>query len=188
MFDLRLRDAQIGQEIKRHGVSTYQDALVFVNKLPYGRNQSATLTCVLEELMGTCSTKHAFLAALAQENQLPVRLMFGFYHMDKKNTPAIGDTLDDYGLPYILEGHCYLKHQDQILDVTFPEMIKTELGFDVFDEQEISPFEIYQKPFNHKEKLKSWLKDNPNYTVQDLDQLWKIRESCIKAAADGYLK
>lgn len=163
-----LRDSEFGRKIKRHDVSTYQDALVFVNKLPYGRNQSTTLTCVLEEKKGTCSTKHAFLAALAQENQFPVRLMFCFYFMNKKNTPAIGDTLDDYGLPYILEGHCYLRHQDQILDITFPEMIKTELGFDVFDEKEISPFELYQKPLNHREKLQEWLKVNPTYPVKDI--------------------
>lgn len=49
-----------------------------------------------------------------------------------------------YRLPFILEGHCYLKFQGQIIDVTFPDVIKTELGFDIFDEQEISPFELYQ--------------------------------------------
>ena len=81
-----------------------------------------------------------------------------------------------------------MKIQGQIIDVTFPDSIKTELGFDIIDEQEISPFELYQKPFNHKEKLKAWLKDNPGYPEQDLGKLWKIRESCIKAAADHYLK
>ncbi|MCS5712916.1 hypothetical protein [Candidatus Berkiella aquae] len=188
MYDLKLGDTEIGQKIKRYGVTTYQGALDFVNQLPYGRNQSSTITCVLEEKRGTCSTKHAFLAALAQDNELPVKLMFGYYHMNKQNTPAIGNTLDDHGLPFILEGHCYLKYREQILDVTFPESIKTELGFDIFDEQEISPFELYQKPLNHKGKLKTWLKNNPSYPVQDLDQLWKIREACIKAAADHYLK
>ena len=136
---------------------------------------------MLEERRGTCSTKHAFLAALAQENEFPVRLMMGYYLMNKQNTPAIGDTLDDYRLPYFLEGHCYLKFQNQILDVTFPERIKTELGFDIFDEQEISPFELHIKPFNHKEKMKKWLKNNPSYPVQDIDRLWEIREACIKA-------
>jgi len=183
-----LREAEIGQKIKKHGVLTYQDALIFVNKLPYGRNQSTTITCVIEEKRGTCSTKHAFLAALAEENELPVKLMFGYYHMNNQNTPAIGDILEEYGLPFILEGHCYLKIQGQIIDVTFPDSIKTELGFDIIDEQEISPFELHQKPFNHKEKLKAWLKDNPGYPEQDLGKLWKIRESCIKAAADHYLK
>ncbi len=188
MYDLKLGDTEIGQKIERYGVSTYQEALDFVNQLPYGRNQSTTITCVLEEKRGTCSTKHAFLAALAQENELPFKLMFGYYHMNEQNTPAIGDTLDNHGLPFILEGHCYLKFQGQIIDVTFPDSIKMELGFDIFDEQEISPFKLHQKPFSHKEKLKKWLKDNPSYPIQDLEQVWKIRESCIKAAADHYLK
>lgn len=188
MFNFTLQDTQLGWKLKKHGIATYQDALVFVNQLPYGRNQSSTITCVLEEKRGTCSTKHAFLAALAQDNELPVKLMFGYYHMNKQNTPAIGNTLDDHGLPFILEGHCYLKYRDQILDVTFPESIKTELGFEVFDEQEIPPFELHQKPFNHKEKIKKWLMDNPGYPIHDLDRLWKIREACVKAAADHYLK
>ena len=91
-----LREAEIGQKIKKHGVLTYQDALIFVNKLPYGRNQSTTITCVIEEKRGTCSTKHAFLAALAEENELPVKLMFGYYLMNNQNTPAIGNTLEVY--------------------------------------------------------------------------------------------
>lgn len=78
-----LREAEIGQKIKKQGVSTYQDALIFVNKLLYGRNQNTTIACVIKEKRGTCSTKHAFLAALADENEIPVKFMFGYYYMNK---------------------------------------------------------------------------------------------------------
>ncbi len=72
-----------------HGLRDYRDAARFVSELPYGRNSARTATCeVLTEGHGTCSTKHALLAALAAEQQIPVALMLGTYEMNAVNTPG----------------------------------------------------------------------------------------------------
>jgi len=183
MLDVLLRDTAIGMMLKMQKAFNFNDALKYVNELPYGRNKNSEITCILVEKQGTCSTKHAFLAFLAHENNLPIKLMLGYYKMNQANTPKIGSTLENYGLPFVLEAHCYLKYYDTILDVTFPGSIKNKLDFDIIDEQEISPHELYKKPENHKQKLKEWIRGNPNYPLQDIDKLWQARENCIQAAS-----
>lgn len=183
MLNTPLCDSEIGIRLKSCKIFTFNDALKYVNELPYGRNKNYEITCILDECQGTCSTKHAFLAFLAHENNLSIKLMLGYYQMNQDNTPQIGNTLENYGLPFILEAHCYLKHYDTILDVTFPGSIKHKLDFDIIDEQEISPHDLYKKPENHKQNLKQWLKNNPDYPLQDVDQLWEVRERCIQTAS-----
>jgi len=183
MFSIFLRESELGLQLKKCGVFTFDDALHYINNLPYGRNTNSKIISILEDEKGTCSTKHAFLALLAQENNLPVKLMLGYYKMNQRNTPQIGNTLNDYNLPFILEGHCYLKYHDQILDATFPGELKNKLDFDILDEQEISPLDLHNKPFNHKKKLKQWLRSNPNYPILDIELLWKVRERCIQVAS-----
>jgi len=184
MFDQILHECELGLKLQRHGVFTFRDALKFVNELPYGRNIDKGIDIILEEGKGTCSTKHAFLAVLATENHLPVKLMLGYYLMNQENTPQIGGTLEKHCLAYLLEAHCYLKFYNQILDITFPGDIKSKLNFQIFDEQEILPYDLDKKELMHKARLTEWLKEYPAYPIQNLERLWEIRECCIQAACD----
>jgi len=54
---------------------------------------------VLNERRGPCSTKHALLKALADEQGLPIRLMLGIYEMNARNTPGIGRVLEEHHMP-----------------------------------------------------------------------------------------
>src|SRR5215472_5023270 len=103
------------------GVSTFRDAARFVAALPYGRNSNRSdQLMVLLENKGTCSTKHALLARLAQEQNLPIALCIGIYEMDGRNTPGVGAVLEEHGLTSIPEAHCYLKRGSKRFDVTLP--------------------------------------------------------------------
>ncbi len=60
------------------GLGEYRAAARVVSQLQFGRNADrADFRLVLPEHRGTCSTKHALLAALALEQRLPVHLTLG---------------------------------------------------------------------------------------------------------------
>ena len=58
------------------GISNLQEACSYVHALPYGYNSNSDdLMILLRERMGTCTTKHAVIATVAQELALPIRKM-----------------------------------------------------------------------------------------------------------------
>ncbi|MBA4552225.1 transglutaminase domain-containing protein [Thermoactinomyces vulgaris] len=122
------------------GVQTFQKAACYLQALPYGRNANrADARSVLREGKGTCSMKHALLAILAEENNMPVRLMIGIYLMNEDNTPGVGKVLERYGLKELPEANCYLRFEGQYLDFTrlTGQTNGTPLSFLV--EKEITP-------------------------------------------------
>ena len=81
---------------------------------------------MLSEGLGTYSTKHALLAELAREQQLPVMLTLGIYHMHDRNTPGVDLILTRYRLPFVPEAHCYLTYKGKRIDVTRSRTTPTE--------------------------------------------------------------
>src|SRR5215831_16279263 len=105
--------------IRIAGIHDFAGAARHVRALPYGRiADRKKLWLVLEEARGTCTTKHALLAELAREQWIDVQLTLGIYEMSERNTPGVGRVLSAYGLEYIPEAHCYLRHQSGRIDVT----------------------------------------------------------------------
>jgi hypothetical protein len=77
--------------IMARGSTDFRAAGRYVQGLPYGRTADrADFRAVLRAGKGTCSTKHALLAALAHEQNLPVVLTLGIYDMHARNTPGVG--------------------------------------------------------------------------------------------------
>ena len=117
-FDLNF-DAEVAREFLRRGLKDFHAALNYVWRLPYGRNSNrADFNLVLCERRGTCSTKHALLAALAGEQKQSLFLTLGIYEMNAENTMGVGAVLDVYGLKKLPEAHCYLTYQTKRIDVT----------------------------------------------------------------------
>ena len=55
------------------GVKSFHDACRYVHALQYGYNTDRDdLTILFKENMGTCTTKHAVIATLAEELNLPI--------------------------------------------------------------------------------------------------------------------
>src|SRR5580692_6589030 len=81
----------ISDGFRQVGCNSYRSAARYLCELPYGRNSDRSdFRLVLPEGRGTCSTKHALLAALAIEQHLPVSLVIGIYDMTEENTPGVG--------------------------------------------------------------------------------------------------
>ncbi len=178
-FSITLHGA-ISNAFKEHSVHTFQQATLFVSRLPYARNADKNnLVTVFTDNCGTCSTKHALLKQLSEEQGFSrLKLMAGIFKMNRHNSRAVAGTLIKYGLDYIPEAHCYLRYNGAIFDYTFSSK-QLDFAGDLLEEQEIEPQQIsewkiaYQKAF-----IRKWLSENPQIQYSP-DELWSIREQCI---------
>jgi hypothetical protein len=113
-------NGEISQLFLKNQCSNFLSASEFIRNLPYRRNLNKdNLATVFIDECGTCSTKHAILKTLAEENnQTDFKLILGIFKMSGNNTPKIKSVLETYNLDYIPEAHNYLKFKNQILDFT----------------------------------------------------------------------
>ena len=176
---------EIASDFHARGLSTYQDAARFVHDLPYGRNADrSNWRLVLSEARGTCSTKHALLAALAREESIPAHLTVGLYEMDDHNTPGVGGVLARYGLEHMLEAHCYLRFEGLRVDVTRSRVTPAAPIGSFLMEETITPDQIGRyKVERHRRLLAQWSSKTGLCRRFTFEQLWQIREECIAALA-----
>lgn len=163
-------------------VFSFSDAIEFVKNLPYGKTTDrANPDLVLEELKGTCSTKHAIIKKLAQEQNFEqVKLYLCMFKMNEANTPKLNSILSKNKLEYIPEAHCVLKVNDTFVDVTNATSKYEKLKKDVLGSVEIEPNQISDFKLNyHQTYLKKWLQEQELRLT--FNELWQIREDCIKA-------
>lgn len=174
-------DDELTQLMGTHAVTTWGQLITHVQHLPYGRNENRSdFSLVMKEGKGTCSSKHAFLQRIAQLNQIEnVKLILGMYKMNHFNTPKIGNAIIENGLDYIPEAHCYLKLNNRRIDITTSTSRIDNIVDDLLEEIEIVADQVNEfKVEYHKRYLKNWIeKENLNL---DPDDVWKIREECIK--------
>lgn len=173
---------KISQEFLKRNIETFHKATEYIQNLPYGRNSNKDkLETIFEDIKGTCSTKHAVLKKLANENEfINIKLILGIFKMNAENTPKISKTLKNYNLDYIPEAHNYLKYGNKVFDFTGISDSASNFIDDLLYEIEIKPSEINQIKIQiHKNFLIDWLKENPaiNYFIEEL---WTIREQCIQ--------
>lgn len=175
------------QQIRNLGIDNWEDLLIYVKNIPYGRNANReNLSLVLKENKGTCSSKHAFLKEIANLNKIPnVKLIIGIYKMNEINT-KIGTILSDNSIDFIPEAHCYLKIDGDCIDCTTPKSNFAKIEKDILEEIEIDPFQVGKfKIEYHQNFIKKWLSDS-NATVS-FEQLWAFREQCITYLSQRYL-
>ena len=172
---------KISEAFLKNGILSFTQATNFIQNLPYGRNPNKNdLTTLFTDNCGTCSTKHAILKQLADENNFTdITLICGLFRMSSQNTPEISSTLNKYGLEFIPEAHNYLKYKSNILDYTKPDAHAINFIDDLIEEIEILPHQITDyKVTYHKKYLEKWLENNSEIKLS-LAELWTIREQCI---------
>ena len=168
----------LSDKLTNQNITTLQSLLDWLANLPYGRNTDRSdYKLVLEENKGTCSTKHALVKAIANENDwVDVDLYIGFFFMDAHVYPRLKNTLEKAGLEGIPEAHTFLVIDGNYVDVTSKNSPISE-DF-IVDEMEIEPEGIGDfKESIHKGFIADWAEiEKINLPP---DQLWAIREACI---------
>lgn len=101
------------------GVGRLLKACRYVHELPYGYNSDRDdLMILFKEKMGSCSTKHAVIASLAAELDLPITRGVGIYPMTEAIVTGTDKILAEYGLPYVPMIHCFLEYGNYRVDLT----------------------------------------------------------------------
>ncbi|MBL1409237.1 GNAT family N-acetyltransferase [Sphingobacterium faecale] len=181
-FEISELSGSISKVAIDKGFTSFRKVSEWVCNLDYRRNiDKDNALCLFNEQCGTCSTKHALLKRIADENSNEeLQLMLGIFAMNAKNTPAIKDILKKYKLNYIPEAHNYLRAYNYLLDFTGIGINETKFELEILEEIEIQPEQITDyKVSYHRDYLDRWIRENG--IPYSLDELWKIREECIKA-------
>ncbi|MGA9235868.1 MAG: hypothetical protein WBV91_13665 [Desulfobacterales bacterium] len=101
------------------GISGFIDACRYVHELPYGYNSDRDdLMILFKEKLGSCTTKHAVIATLAEEFGLPIKKAIGIYAMTEEIVTGARKILDTFGLPYVPMLHCFLVYGKNRVDLT----------------------------------------------------------------------
>ena len=158
----------------------------YLQSLPYGRTADrADFRSVLRQSKGTCSTKHALLAAIADELKLPIALTLGIYEMHERNTPGVGAVLAPHRLAFIPEAHCYVTYDGLRIDVTRSGAEPSELIQRFLYEESIVPEQIGDyKVTMHRQFIRNWVQRHPELAAGlSFEKVWQVREACIAALA-----
>jgi hypothetical protein len=103
----------------RMKIPSFHSACAYVHHLPYGYNSDRDdLLCLFEEGMGSCTTKHAVIATLASELDLPVAKWIGIYAMTEELVTGTGAIVEKYALAYLPMVHCFLSDGRHRVDLT----------------------------------------------------------------------
>jgi hypothetical protein len=101
------------------GINGFIDACRYVHELPYGYNSNRDdLMILFKEKLGSCTTKHAVIATLAEESGLSIEKAISIYAMTEEIVTGTGKILDRYGLPYVPMPHCFLVYGEHRVDLT----------------------------------------------------------------------
>lgn len=180
--DFQLKEVAFYSDLFRSkGIYTFHQACTHIAALPYGRNsQREDFSLVLTEGRGSCSSKHALLAALAEENaREDIELIAGIFLMSDATHRQLTGFFDDKPYNVIPECHCYLRYKRERFDFTDTSDAMSRIAPKIVREQRIEPHQVVDwKPKIHQEYIKSWLQRNPHID-RDLETIWKEREECI---------
>lgn len=109
----------VSAEFRRRDLASFHAACAFVHQLPYGYNSDRDdLFILFKEGMGSCTTKHAVIATLAEELGLAVKKNIGIYPMTEQIVTGAQAILARYGLPFIPMVHCFLAGDTYRVDLT----------------------------------------------------------------------
>ena len=146
-------------DVRSRGFESFEYLAEHVRSLPYARTVNAEdPLAVLRQGRGTCSAKHQFLAAVAQEcSHSEVQLVVGIYEMSEDNTPGVGTVLNAASLTSIPEAHCYLSIKRERFDFTELPAGSLSPFAALLSEYTESPMNLPQvKVALHKEAIAVW--------------------------------
>ncbi len=154
------------------GIDDFSVAAAYVKSLPYQRSSWLE---VIQNGYGTCSSKHAFLKTVADEQGIECHLILGIYPMTGENTYGVAQVLNNSGVDSIPEAHCFIEIADEYFDFTFAKPMSKEPIKQFYSLERITPLQmVEEKVLKHQAFLKQ-------QSPESYEKLWAIREACIES-------
>ena len=101
------------------GIKTFREACDYVHKIDYGYNTDYEDKMIFfKEKKGSCTSKHAVIAGLAQELEIPLYKHVCIYKLTEEITNGINDILKQFEIPYVPMVHCFLVYENYKFDLT----------------------------------------------------------------------
>jgi hypothetical protein len=101
------------------GIESFREACNYVQNIDYGYNTNYEDRMILfKENLGTCTTKHAVIAGLAEELNIPLFKHVGVYRFTEEISTGTNEILKKYDVPYVPMAHCFLVYEDSRFDLT----------------------------------------------------------------------
>lgn len=173
----------ISTEFLRLGVGSFHEACRYVHELPYGYNSNRDDPMILfKEKMGSCTTKHAVIATLAQELGLAVRKNVGIYPMTEDIVTGTGRLLAEFGLPYLPMLHCFLVHGTLRVDLTEGNRNGKNRSIEVFlhTAAVVPNITASDEYLLYREALTETILKRPELTGVDIKRVLRAREEGLK--------
>lgn len=109
----------ISEKFLELGIKSFKEACYYADNLEYGYNSDYDDKMILfKEMKGTCTTKHAVIAGLAEELGIPLFKYIGVYKFTEDISNGVDKILKKYGVPYVPMVHCFLVYENHRFDLT----------------------------------------------------------------------
>ncbi|MFX1365371.1 MAG: hypothetical protein ACFFCE_03320 [Promethearchaeota archaeon] len=133
---------QISKKFIDLGIKSFREACDFVHNIEYGYNTDYEDKMILfKENMGTCTTKHAIIAGLAEELDIPLYKHVGVYKFTEETSTGTQEILKKYNIPYVPMVHCFLVYKNYRFDLTEGNCNGKNTTLEEFIyEQKVNPF------------------------------------------------
>jgi hypothetical protein len=171
------------QKLLSLGVHDFHEAAVFIHNIPYGYNSNYEDPFILfKENKGSCTSKHAVFAGLAEELNVPLYKNIGIYKMTEDLVTGTEKILKTYSIPFIPMIHCFLSYDNYRFDLTEGNKNGKNGPIEIF----IQTIQV-KANFSQKEEY-LWYKDVLSNIILKLPEMKQIPEKTIlKARQDGII-
>ncbi|MHA2125711.1 MAG: hypothetical protein ACW99E_10410 [Promethearchaeota archaeon] len=133
---------EISKKFLELGITSFKKACEYVHNADYGHNTNYDDKMIFfKENMGTCTTKHAIIAGLAEELSIPLSKCVGIYKFTERISTNASEILTKYEIPFVPMVHCYLIYKEFRFDLTEGNCNGKNTTLEEFIyEEEVDPF------------------------------------------------
>ena len=110
---------EISRKFLELGINSFKQACEYVNNIEYGYNSNYDDKLIFfKEKKGTCTSKHAVIAGLAEELNIPLYKYVCIYKFTEEISTGANEILKRYNIPYVPMVHCFLVYKNFRFDLT----------------------------------------------------------------------